>query len=62
MSPLIEEEVYSQMLSTLQTMKDAKPNDRSEKDRRYAVAITEMEKSIAYFAFYVMLPVTSHTE
>jgi hypothetical protein len=34
-------------------MRDAKPNDRSEADRRYAVAITEMEKVIAYFDTWI---------
>jgi hypothetical protein len=38
----------------LQTMRDRKPNDRSEKDRRYAVAITEQEKVLAYFREWVI--------
>ncbi len=32
----------------------AKPNERSEKARHYAVAITEMEKVVAYFQTWVV--------
>ena len=38
----------------LEQMRRAKPTDRSEKARRYAVAITEMEKVVAYFKTYVI--------
>lgn len=34
-------------------LKEYKPNDKSETDRRYAVTITEMEKVYAYFMTYV---------
>ncbi len=39
---------------SLKILREAKPNDRSEKDRRYAVAITELEKVYAYFNTYVI--------
>lgn len=38
----------------LRDLRDGKPNDKSEKDRRYAVTITEMEKVLSYFDFYVI--------
>lgn len=41
--------------AALELLKAGKPNDRSEKDRRYAVAITELEKTLAYFYLYVIL-------
>ena len=38
---------------TIVMLRDAKPDDRSEKDRRFAVVITEMEKAQAYFYAYI---------
>lgn len=35
-----------------EAVKAEKPNDRSDKDRAYAVTITELEKVIAYFQVY----------
>lgn len=35
-------------------MRDAKPNDRSEQDRYWAIAITELEKARAVFVTYAM--------
>jgi hypothetical protein len=37
----------------LETMKATKPNDRSERDRYTAIAITDLEKLIAFYVFYV---------
>jgi hypothetical protein len=37
----------------LAEMREAKPEERSELARRYAVAITELEKVVAYFVVYV---------
>jgi hypothetical protein len=37
----------------LEAMREAKPEERSELARRYAVSITELEKVIAYFVLYV---------
>lgn len=37
----------------LQAMQDAKPEERSELARRYAIAITELEKLISYVVVYV---------
>lgn len=50
----MDEEVYIQLQETLAAMRIAKPNERSEKARRYAVAITEMEKVVAYFQTWVV--------
>jgi len=38
----------------LEKLKEAKPNNRSEIDRRYAITITEFEKVIAYYDYYVL--------
>jgi hypothetical protein len=38
---------------SIQTLKDAKPNDRTELDRRFAIVITDLEKIQAYFLIYI---------
>jgi hypothetical protein len=38
---------------TLEAMKAQKPNDRSERDRYAAIAITDLEKLIATYIVYV---------
>lgn len=38
----------------LEKLRQAKPTDRSEKARYYAVVITEFEKVFAYFNTYVI--------
>ena len=35
-------------------VKNAKPNDRSELDRYYAILLTELEKASAYFGIYIL--------
>lgn len=40
--------------ATYQLLKAAKPEDRSEKARRYAVTITEYEKMLSYFSTMVV--------
>jgi hypothetical protein len=42
------------LLDALQALRDAKPNDRSELDRRLAIAITELEKVVAFYNYYVV--------
>ena len=39
--------------ASIEAMREQKPNDRSELDRRYAVAITEAEKLLAYYLYFV---------
>lgn len=41
------------LVAALETLRNGKPEERSEKARRYAVAITELEKVIAYFKVYI---------
>ena len=40
--------------AALERLKAAKPNDRSDRDRYYAIAITDMEKLYAYFSTWVI--------
>lgn len=47
-------EILRGMEAMLRRLRDAKPKERSELARRYAVAITEYEKSLAFFKFYVV--------
>ena len=47
-------EILRGMEAMLQRLRDAKPGERNELARRYAVAITEYEKSLAFFKFYVV--------
>lgn len=39
----------------LEKLKEEKPNDRSEIDRRYAICITEMEKVIGYYVTWIAI-------
>lgn len=47
-------DVLKSMHATLRVLRYAKPTDRNELARRYAVAITEYEKLLAYFKVYVV--------
>lgn len=38
----------------LDALKHGKPNDRSEKDRLYAIAITEQQKVIGFFNTWIL--------
>lgn len=40
--------------AALQTLQAAKPRDRSDKDRHYAILITDLEKVIGCFESWVM--------
>ena len=42
------------MQGALHALRECKPNDRSEIDRRYAVTITMMEQAWAYFHSWVV--------
>lgn len=46
--------VLAQLKTALATLKAAKPDERGELARRYAVTVTELEKVIAYFVIYVV--------
>lgn len=49
-----DERLMAQLGEAYNELKKNKPNDRSEKDRRYAVTITEMEKVLGYFYLWVV--------
>ena len=36
------------------SIREQKPNDRSELDRKYAILLTELEKVEAYFHYYIV--------
>ncbi len=45
--------VLGWLTDCLRVLRINKPNERSERARRYAIAITEMEKARGYFKTYV---------
>ena len=47
------EELVNDFAMLIFELKNAKPEDRSELARRYAVTITELEKVYSYFRVYV---------
>lgn len=50
----MDAESLSYLVRTLAILRENKPNDRSDRDRIYAIVITDMEKTIAYFKHMVM--------
>ncbi len=52
---LVAEKVFKQLKQAMRELQDAKPSERNELARRYAVTITELEKVIAYFRVYVLM-------
>ncbi len=51
---LDDQSVLWQLQTTLSELRSARPDERSEKSRRYAITITEMEKVLAYFKTFVV--------
>jgi len=51
-----DESAASGMYYMIEGLKARKPNDRSDRDRSYAVTITELERAYAYFVVYVVAP------
>lgn len=49
-------DVWDALNQALIVLMVSKPNDRGALDRRYAVTITELEKTLAYFNTYVVIP------
>lgn len=45
-------EALSRLYEALNALRSNKPNDRSEQDRIWAIAITDLEKTIAFFEKY----------
>lgn len=53
--PPTPSEICEQAIANaLFTLHQNKPNDRTNKDRYYAVTITELEKVLAYFTMFVL--------
>lgn len=50
----INQNCLDDMRALIQKLRDAKPEERNELARRYAVTITELEKVLAYFYSYVV--------
>lgn len=46
--------IFQELQQVLEKLRNYKPNERSEKSRRYAVTITEMEKVLSYFKVMVV--------
>ncbi len=49
----VEKAVMDALEEALRRLRDSRPEERSEKARRVAVAITEMEKVYAYYMTFV---------
>jgi len=47
-------EYYKKLVDALQALRDAKPQDRSELARAFAVVITDMEKVVACASVYLV--------
>lgn len=50
----VDMKLWDQMVDLHRSLKAAKPEERSELSRRYAVAITEFEKAIGFFYLMVV--------
>jgi hypothetical protein len=55
MRAVLVSETHNALDNALSALKHNKPNDRSDKDRYWAIVITDVEKAIAVFETYVML-------
>lgn len=49
-----EHEIWNAMVDLWRMLKEAKPEERSETARRYAVTLTELEKVMGYYNAFVM--------
>lgn len=48
------DDVHGGFIELMESMRRAKPGDRSDIDRAWAVAITETERAFAYFYTWVL--------
>lgn len=48
-----QEQAWGQLEDTLNAVKFARPGDRSMKDRAYAVVITDLERIVAYYDYWI---------
>lgn len=49
-----DQDVFDRMQDLANVIKQAKPEDRSSKDRAYAVTRTEFEKVISFFYTFII--------
>jgi hypothetical protein len=54
MSETPEQKCLRLLTTALKALQQAKPADRTEPARRYAITITDLEKVIAYYAVFVL--------
>lgn len=55
-------EIKNLMVELLEKLAEAKPTERSELSRRYAVTITELEQVVAYYSVFVLNARYPHQE
>jgi len=48
-----DEHVETSIMNAMAVAKNAKPNDHTEKDRYYAILITDLEKILAFVREYI---------
>jgi hypothetical protein len=51
---LVPGSILADMFFLRDKLRKAKPNDRSDTDRHFAIAITELEKLMAYFSIFIV--------
>ena len=51
----VEEQIYSSLLTALVLMEEKKPNDRSERDRLWAILKTDLQKVEALWSMWMLL-------
>ena len=56
-----DNKAWELLRDALAALKLAQPNDRSEKDRYYAICITDLEKVLSLFYFSVFVEGVSRT-
>lgn len=47
-------QAFAKLAEAMLYLREAKPTEKSEVARRYAVTITDLEKVVAYFQVYVV--------
>ena len=50
-----DDECYQAMWSAYQVLKRNKPNDRSGKDKHYAVTLTQLREALGHFHHWVIV-------
>ncbi len=52
----MEFELLDRLVTLIEDFRAAKPQERSEAARHYAITLTELEKAYAYFVTFVVEP------